>query len=173
MLAAVVSLFIGAPLAIFDPGDATTVNINDSSDTNNATATLDNLSGNASAPFEVTGLSAAPIEYGAGVTALNIAGGTSAGGTAGVTYNINNTQAGTITTITGGSQANVYALADSNSDLDNLPGPVVVNGGGSGDQVSVDDSASTANDNYTVTDTTVTSTGLFAGLTYGGLGAAP
>ncbi len=164
------TLNINAPLAIFDPGDATTVNINDASDTTNSTATLDNLSGNASAPFEVTGLSASPIEYGPGVTALNINGGTS-GGT-GVTYNINNTQLGTTTTINGGPNTNTYNLADSTSILDsNVLGPVVVNGGGAGDQISVDDSASTADDNYTVTDTTVTSTGAFGGLTYGGLGA--
>ncbi len=164
------TLDINSPLAIFDPGDATTVNINDASDTTNSTATLDNLSGNASAPYEVTGLSAAPIEYGPGVTALNVNGGTF-GGT-GVTYNVNNTQAGTTTTINGGPNTNTYNLADSTSILDNnLVGPVVVNGGGAGDQVSVDDSASTADDNYTITDTTVTSTGAFGGLTYGGFGA--
>ena len=163
------TLNINAPLAIFDPGDATTVNINDASDTTNSTATLDNLSGNANAPFEVTGLSVAAIEYGAGVTALNINGGTDGG--AGVTYNLNDTQAGTTTTINAGPNVNFYNLADSSSILDNLPGPVVINGGGAGDQISVDDSGSSANDDYTVTGTTVTSTGLFGGLTYGGLGA--
>ena len=102
------------------------------------------------------------------MTALNINGGTF--GTAGVTYGINNTQAGTTTTINGGANENFYNLADSTSTLDNLPGPVVVNGGSSGeDEVSVNDSASLANDNYTVTGTTVTSTGLFGGLTYGAL----
>ncbi len=149
--------------------DSAVINIDDHLDTTHATGTLDNLSGNVNTPFELTGLGNAPIESGAGVTAVNINGGTS--GAAGVTFDINNTQAGTTTTINGGPNANFYNLADSTSILDNLPGPVVINGGGSGDQVSVDDSASTANDNYTVTDTTVTSTGLFAGLTYGGLGA--
>ena len=118
----------------------------------------------------MTGLSLAdaPIEYGPGVTALNINGGTFAA--AGVTYEVNDTQAGTTTTINGGPNENFYNLADSTSILANLLGPVVVNGGSSGaDEVSVNDSASVANDNYTVTSTTVTSTGLFGGLTYGGL----
>ena len=91
----------------------TTININDQNDTTHLAATLDNLSDNDNAPFEVTGLSAAPIEYGAGVTAVNIDGGTSAGGTAGVIFNINNIQAGTITTInsgTGDDTANVTGV---------------------------------------------------------------
>ena len=121
------TLAINSPLAIYsppsppvtdDPGDSaaisgTTINVNDQSDTTNPTATLDNLSGNDNAPFEVRGLSAAPVEYGAGVTAVNIYGGTSAGGTAGVIYNINNTQAGTTTTInsgTGNDTANVTGV---------------------------------------------------------------
>ena len=47
---------------------------------------------------------------------------------------------------------------------------MVVNGGSAGDdEVSVNDSGNIFDDNYTVTSTTVTSTGLFGGLTYGGL----
>ena len=85
----------------------------------------------------MTGLSRSPIEYGAGVTALNINGGTSAG--RGVTYDINNTQAGTTTTINGGPNANIYNLSNSAEagGLDNLPGPVVINGGGAGDVVTL------------------------------------
>ena len=166
---------LNSPVAIYgaSAASATTLKINDDADTTNATATLDNASPNVHAPYEVTGLSLAdaPIEYGAGVTALDIFGGTSAGGTAGVTYNVENTQAGTTTTINGGPEANFYDLGAVNQDLDNLPGPVVINGGGGGDGVEVDDVFNTFNDNYTVTSTTVTSTGLFGGLTYGGLGA--
>ena len=51
----------------------------------------------------MTGLGGA-IEYGIGVTALNVNGGTF--GATGVTYNINNTQAGTTTTINGGPNEN-------------------------------------------------------------------
>ena len=85
--------------------DSAVLNIDDSADTTNATATLDNLSGNVNAPFELVGLAVGTIEWGADVTAVNITGGTSAAGTAGVTYNINNTQLGTTTTINGGPQA--------------------------------------------------------------------
>ncbi len=121
------TLTVNSPLAIYsppsppvtdDPGDSaaisgTTINVNDQNDTTDPSATLDDLSGNENAPYEVTGLSAAPVEYGAGVTAVNIYGGTSAGGTAGVIYNINNTQAGTTTTInsgTGNDTANVTGV---------------------------------------------------------------
>ena len=78
--------------------DPTTLNIDDTADTTHSTATL-GLSGNPAAPFQVTGLGGA-IEYGTGVTALNVNGGTF--GATGVTYNINNTQAGTTTTSTAG-----------------------------------------------------------------------
>ena len=159
---------IRSTLAIFDPaGDPTTININDTADTTHSTATLDNLSGNVNAPFEVTGLSAVPIEYGIGVTALNINGGTF--GAAGVTYNINNTQAGTTTTINGGPNQNFINLSNAGQTggLDNLPGPVVVHGGTSfADVVTLEDSSADFNDNYTVTATTVTRGGPFGGLTY-------
>ena len=160
---------IKGPISVVNSTAFTSLNLHDENDTTSSTATLDNASGKPSAPFQVTGLSSSPVEYGRGVTALNINGGTS--GANGVTYDINNTQAGTTTTINGGPNQNSYNLANSTLDLSNLPGPVVVNGGGAGDQISVDDSNSTANDDYTVTDTTVTSTGAFGGLTYGGLGA--
>ena len=141
-------------VAIYDPGDATTININDAADTTHATATLDNLSGNPNAPFEVTGLSPAPIEYGAGVTALNINGGTSAGGAAGVTYNINNTQGGTTTTINAGPNPNAINLSDAaTADLDNLAGPVVVHGSLSfADVVTLNDTNTPFADDYTLDD---------------------
>jgi len=166
---------IVSTLTVNDSTGSATLNLLDAGDTTHAAAGLDNLSGNPAAPFEVTNLSAALIEYGAGVTALNIYGGTytSAGGTAGVTYDINNTQAGTTTTIYGGPNRNFYNLQTSSEagGLSNLPGQVVVNGGGAGDEISLIDLYNNASDNYTVTGTTVTSTGAFGGLTYGGLGA--
>ena len=161
---------IDSPVAIYNSGDSTTVNINDSSDTTSGTATLDKLSGNTNVPYEVTGLSPAAIEYGANVMALNINGGTS-GATTGVTYEVNNTQADTTTTINGGPKANSYVLAYLSQSLDNLPGPLVIDGGGAGDGIVANDSNQTANYNYTVTSSTVTDTGLFGGLTYSNLGA--
>ncbi len=165
-----IAAVISAPVSVTDTGGTTSLVLDDTADTTHSTATLDNLSGNPGAPFEVTGLSPSPIEYGPGVTALTINGGTF--GATGVTYDIENTQAGTTTTINGGHtpNANFYVLGAVNEDLDNLPGPVVINGGGARDEVVVDDALNSANDNYTVTSTTVTSTGLFGGLTYGGLG---
>jgi hypothetical protein len=105
------SLSVGSLLAIYTAGGTATVNVNDAADTTHAAATLDNLSGNANAPFEVTGLSHSPIEYGSGVTAVNVNGGTNGAG--GVTYNVNNTQAGTTLTINGGANNDTFNLAGS------------------------------------------------------------
>jgi hypothetical protein len=165
---------IFSPVSVTDsnPTGTATLNIDDHNDATNATATLDDLSGNPYSPFEVTGLSPAPITYGIGVTALNITGGTSANGTAGVTFNIYDTQSGTTTTITGGAHQNVFNLSNASETggLDNLPGPVVVNGGASGtDAVTLDDSSADRNDDYTITDTTV-SRPVFGGLTYDSIG---
>ncbi|MGA2497783.1 MAG: FG-GAP-like repeat-containing protein, partial [Tepidisphaeraceae bacterium] len=79
---------------------------------------------------------------------------------------------GTTTTITGGANQNSIKLSNSaeTGGLDNLPGPVVVNGGASGtDIVTLDDSSVNFNDNYTVTSTTV-ARNVFGGLTYGNIG---
>ena len=147
--------------------DSAVINIDDSADTTHPTATIDDLSGNVNAPFELTGLGNAPIEWGAGVTAVNITGGTS--GVAGVTYNVNNTQSGTTTTINAGPNPNFINLSNAaeSGGLDNLPGPVVVHGGTSfQDVVTLDDSdRGGVNDDYVVTSTTV-SRPFFGGLTY-------
>jgi large repetitive protein len=159
------------PVRVKATAGTTTMSLDDHSDTTNATATLDNLAGG-STPYEVTGLSPAPIEYGAGVTALNITGGTSAGGSAGVTYDINNTHVLTTTTITGGAQQNFFNLSNAGltDGLDNLVGPVVVNGGASlTDAVKLEDSSADFNDSYVITDTTVGRIE-FGGLTYGSIG---
>ena len=97
---------IAAPLSV---SGNSIVNIDDHSDTTDATATLDNLAGGAT-PYELTGLGNAPLSWGAGVSAVNITGGTSAAGTAGVTFDINNTQSITTTTITGGANQNFFNL---------------------------------------------------------------
>ena len=109
-----------APLSVTDPLGTATLNVDDSADTTNSTATLSGTT-----PYELTGLSAGAIEYGAGVTALNILGGTFGGD--GVTFDINNTQAITTTTINGGANQNTFNLSNAaqSGGLDNLPGPVV------------------------------------------------
>ena len=76
----------------------------------------------------MTGLGSGTIQYGTGVTALNVNGGTF-GGT-GVTYNINNTQAGTTTTVNGGPNGDTFNLSNTAHNLSDLAGPVVVNGNG-------------------------------------------
>ncbi len=100
------TLTISSPLSIYSAGGTATVNINDQNDTTSSTATLDDLSSNPNARFEVTGLSAKPIEYGAGVTALNIFGGTD--GDSGVTYNFTSTL--TNTTLNDGPNADTVNI---------------------------------------------------------------
>ena len=153
---------ISGDLSVTDALGTTTLNVDDSSDTTSATATLSGTT-----PYELTGLSTGAIEYGAGVTALNIMGGTFGG--AGVIFDINATQAITTTTITGGANQNFFNLSNAglSDGLDNLAGPVSVLGGPSfSDVVTLDDSSADFNDTYTVTDTTVTRGGPFGGLTY-------
>jgi hypothetical protein len=160
---------INGDIDISDSG-STTVNINDANDTAHATATLDNASGNVVFPFEVTGLSNGTIAYGSGISALTINSGIS-GVSAGVTFNINNTQTGTITTFNGGANQNTYNLssASQSNGLNNLTGAVVVHGGANLlDIVNLIDSDANFNDTYAVTDTTVTRTN-FGGLTYGNI----
>jgi hypothetical protein len=153
-----------APLSVTDPTGTATLNVDDSADTTSSTATLSGTT-----PYELTGLSIGAIEYGAGVTALNILGGTFGGD--GVTFDINNTQAITTTTITGGANPNFFNLSNAaeSGGLDNLPGPVVINGGNIADTVTLDDSSTDFNDTYTITATTVNRT-VFGGLTYSGIG---
>src|SRR5271157_3125001 len=168
------TLDINSALAITSSSGRATININDQNHTNDGTATLDDLSGNASASYEVTGLSTAPIEYGADVTALNIYGGTDGG--SGVVFDINNTQSGTQTTIHGGANTNAFKLSDPSEiyGLSNLLGPVVVDGGGAGDSITLNDHGNDGlgiKTSYVFSDTVVQSTGAFAGLTYQGIGA--
>ena len=146
------STTIFAPVTV--TGGTTSLILDNANNTTSATGTLDNLSGNVNAPFEVTGLSGGAIEYGAGVTDLTINGGTSAGGAAGVTYNINNTQGGTTTTINAGPNPNAINLSDAaTADLDNLAGPVVVHGGVSfANLVTLNDTNTPFADDYTLDD---------------------
>ena len=159
---------IGSLVTVSDLPGLATLNILDAGDTASGagTITASTVSG-----FDFG--SGGSVAYAGGVVGgiidLNVDGGTD--GVTGVTYNVEGTASGTTTTINGGPNINFYALGAVNEDLDNLPGPVVINGGGAGDSVEVDDFLNTFDDNYTVTSTTVTSTGLFGGLTYGGLGA--
>ena len=165
------TLDINAALAISSAGGRASVNINDQNDSAASTGTLDDLSGNTGTPYEVTGLSAAPIEYGASIAALSIGGGTDQG--SGVMFDINDTQAGTTTTMSGGPDPNMFNLSDASEagGLGNLLGPVVVAGGGAGDSIVLNDQGNHGHDSYILSDTVVRSSGAFGGLTYGGLGA--
>jgi hypothetical protein len=157
---------ITAPVVVTGPA---TLNADDSADNAaNSLITLDDLSGNSIANYEVVGLAGAPIEYGPGVTALDLQGGVS--GISGVTFAVDNTQTGTTTTITGGANQNFLDLGDPSEagGLDNLAGPVVFHGGLSHtDGITLDDSGSSFAGDYAVGPTTVSRSG-FGGLTYDG-----
>ncbi len=164
---------INAALSVQDPSGVTTLNVNNQADAANATATLDNLSGNPASPFEITGLSPAPIEFGPGtdITAVNINGGP---GPAGVTYNLNHTSTATLT-ITDGAGPDTVNVGDptDTKGIEDVTGPVVVVGGGN-TAINVDDSGFNGTGSYTyaLTDTTLTTTGFpFGGLTYSGASA--
>ena len=157
---------IAAPIAIYGPGSSTTVNINDASDTTHSTATLDNASGNMNASYEVTGLSPAAIEYGSGVTALTVNGGTF--GASGLTYDVNNTRAATTTTINGGANADTFNLSSTEENLSGLAGPVVLNGNAA-DALMLNDQNG-AGGTYTL-DSTTASAPNTGGLTYGTIGS--
>ncbi len=122
-----------SPVAIYgaSASSATTLDVNDASDTTHSQFFFDSPSGNPSAAYQVTGdnLAVGPvIQYGPGVTAFNFNGGTFGG--AGVDYQLDQTQPGTTTTINAGPNQNFYYVAGSTAILDgNLLGPVVINGG--------------------------------------------
>lgn len=154
---------------VSDPTGSTTLNLNAQANATATDVTLDEPTNVAGFPFAVSGLSASPVNYGAGVTALNVNGGPGAGG---VTYHINDTQANTTTTITGGTNDDDFLLSNAGQSggLDHLAGPVVVDGGGGSNSATLDDSSANFNDAYTVTPTTVDRV-VFAGLTYSNLSA--
>jgi hypothetical protein len=79
------------------------------------------------------------------------------------TIDVHNTAPGTAVNVTGGAGLNDIYIGDEN--LDNLLGPVTVNGGGRNVVVVRDDQAA-AGRAYTITSTSVTRDG-FGGLTYG------
>jgi hypothetical protein len=160
-----------SPVSILSAGGTGVVTIDDANDTSHATATLDNNSGNTQTPYELTGLAPSAIEYGAGVTSLTIDGGSSAGGPSGITYSVNQTQAGTTTTLNGGPSENSFDLSNAtlSGGLSNLPGPLVINGGTSlSDIIDLDDTGAATENSYTISGSSVlTSAGGFGGLNYG------
>ncbi len=155
-------------LAVSDPTGVMTLVLDDHNDTSHGVATLDKLSGITDTPFEITGLAPATIAYGSGVSTLNISGGTN--GANGVDFEILATQAGTKTTITSGSQVNLFNLSKSSATdgLDNLPGAIVIHGGGAGDSINLNDQGADFDDDYTLTSTTVSRL-VFGGLTFDGV----
>ena len=88
---------LGSPLAIYSSGGLIGINIYDYDDDVTTAVTFDDLSGNSSAPYEITGIHnafannvGAPIEYGSGVASIDYYGGT-----AGTDYSVEDTQFGT------------------------------------------------------------------------------
>jgi hypothetical protein len=158
-----------APVTVTDPTGSATLNLDDSADTTNSTATITSTSSILVPQVgTLTGLSPAAINFGVGVTQVNLLGGPGAAN-AGVTYNIIGTpHNNTTTTITGGPNANTYVLgsATSSRGLDAVGGPVVIVGGSSNaDSVFLEDQSNDHNDDYTLDATTVIRP-FFAGLTY-------
>jgi len=149
-----VSTTIDAPVSVTDTGGTTTLDLDNTGDATSATATITSSAVHIGA--------AGAVNYGAGVTALNINGGAPA---AGVTYNINSTQAGTTTTVNGGANTDTFVLSPTANDLSDLAGPVVINGNGGTNSITLDDQLG-AGGAYAIGSTTVTAPG-FAGLTYG------
>ena len=137
---------IQATLAVYSAGDPTTLNIFDQNDSTNHQATLDNQSGNPNAPYEITGLSSGVIEYGAGISALNIWGGF-----AGVKYTVSATQMGTSTTLFNGGNDDVD-ITDWGS-VTAILGSILVNnvGHGTGTDLTVDGSADTTDHHMLLT----------------------
>jgi len=82
------------------------------------------------------------------------------------TFNIHNTLTGVTTTINGGGGDDVTNLTPTSQFLDNLLGPIVVNGQTDNDALVVNDQSNNFNDNYTLTSTTV-SRPLAGLITYG------
>jgi hypothetical protein len=149
------------PVSVADSVGTTTLNLDDSADATNGTATITSSS--------VTGLSPTPITLFGGVTKLNILGGPGPAG-GGVVYHLNSNLF--ITTISGGPNPNVYFLGDpaSTDALGHLAHPIVIAGGSSNDDsVFLEDQVSNRNDTYTVTSTTVGRFTTFGGLTYSNL----
>ena len=107
--------------------DSAVINIDDDADTTHATATLDDLSGNVNAPFRIDGPGKCPHRVGRRRDGRQYHRRHLLGGAAGVTFDINNTQAGTTTTINGGPNRTSINLSNAGEagGLDNLPGPVV------------------------------------------------
>jgi hypothetical protein len=102
---------IYGPVVITNPTGSTTVNVFDSKDKKNTSASLDMNSpfttGPYVAPYELTGLSKGIIAYGEGVTALNIYGGT-----AGICWNVSATQLGTVTDLYTNGDDQVFVTND-------------------------------------------------------------
>jgi hypothetical protein len=136
-------------------GGSDVVNLNDQSATFSDTYTI--TSNTVSRPF-----------FG-GLTYSGLAGLTLNAETGNNTININSTAFGTPVTINDDAGSDTVNLSDGvqANGLDNLPGPVTVNGGGS-DVVNLNDQSATFSDTYTITSNAV-SRPFFGGLTYSGL----
>jgi hypothetical protein len=138
------TLDVNSPLAVYSAGGTATLNINDQDDATSPVATLDKNSPPSVAPYDVTGLSVAPIEYGTAVTVLNLTGGT-----ADDAYFVEATQLGTVTNLFNNGFDLVY-VSDDGSVL-NILGSVFVQNTGVGTATDLVVDASTDPDSHDMT----------------------
>ena len=165
---------IHSTVNVTDPLGTATMIVDDAGTTASASGSIDFLS----APsYEVTGLGfgtgGKTVFNGGSPGVNNLVVNPGRSGATGVIMNVINTPAGMTTTINGGANQNTFNLstAAAANGLGNLLGRVVVNNGSSGlGSITLDDQSRSGNDSYTLTGTTVSSTGGFGGLNYSGFG---
>jgi hypothetical protein len=133
--------------------------IDDSGDATARTATLGRLVGLTSiGNEELTGLAPAPLVCFAGsggVTSLTIDGGSG-----GNTFNLQYTAPGATTTLNAGSGNDTINVGNSANRLDDIQGPVTVNGQGGTNHLNLIDSGQTAGQSYTLAGNTLTRPGM-------------
>ncbi|HEY1685258.1 MAG TPA: hypothetical protein VGG19_10880 [Tepidisphaeraceae bacterium] len=123
-------------------GGSTPLSIDDGDNTSNGTVTF----GSISLHNSVTGLSTGTIEWSTGIANVTVDAGTSSGGNAGVTFDVDYGGSATLV-INGGAKQNTYNIG--NGDLGNISGTVDVNGHTGGtDVMTVNDSGNTFAESY-------------------------
>jgi hypothetical protein len=128
--------------------DTDTVNINDSTATFNDT-------------YTVTSSTLSRIAF--TLNYLNLESLALSSETGSNLYNINSTSLGTTLSITDNGGIDVFNVGAGN--LDNLPGPVVINAGALVDSINVNDNGASFSDTYTINATSITRI-IFGGLTF-------
>jgi hypothetical protein len=132
-----------------------------------ASLTLDDSGHTSAATYTFTGPTVqisgrSPIVTYSGLSHFTLYGGSAAN-----TYNVESTPAGTTTTINAGAAYDTFKVSPTAKNLNNLAGPLTLNGGGgTANTITVNDQNSAAAQTYTLTATTLDRSGA-AALTYG------